>query len=185
MIKKVFCLFALNISRNSNYCLSQILQQNMTYNCSQLHSVSIQCYDSRISGQDQTELHEVSNFNSFHVSVCPEAVALLNPMCCVALALPETDFRWSYFLTLSTVWVVLTNVGSVEWLEKLEWQWPTNWWPGWKSVMTGIGRWEAAFSEVDWAKPGLRIGWRTMCCDLRLWLCNREELEITKKCWPA
>lgn len=47
------------------------------------------------------ELQAVSNFNTFHVFVCPEALALLNPICCVVTGVPATDCSLSYFLSLS------------------------------------------------------------------------------------
>lgn len=117
------------------------------------------------------QLQTVYNFNSCHVSACPEASALLNPMCCVVSGVPVTDSSWGYFLPLSTVWAFLTDGGWLEWLDQLEWQWLNAWWHGWQSEVRGGDRW-ATVSYWGGQRRGSaeRRSVKQQCHRLRLWL---------------
>lgn len=105
------------------------------------------------------------------MSACPEALALLNPMCCVVLGVPVTDSSWGYFLLLSTVWALWTNGAWLDWLEPYEWQWPIALWHGWQSEVRGADRWTAVYHSFGQARSSVEM-WpmRPRCHHLQVWL---------------
>lgn len=108
---------------------------------------------------EQSRATSSCNFNIFHVFICPEALALLNPICWVVTGVPATGFSLSYFLSLSTVWAFSTDVCSLRWLVQPEWWWLIMCWHGWQSVR-GMRQWQVDSNFLwKWMRKGKSEGW--------------------------